>query len=398
MTLTLTAAEPVLKELYPYQKIMMLTYKNRPFLAMMRKDENFVGSLRKSSLKYGNSQNRSTKFSVAKEGNDYQKYEDFKITRVPNYSFASVDNETIQASQSDRGAFIDTLKDSMDGAIESLSNSLGYTAFADGSYKIAQRASESGGTVTLSDANDTVNLEVGMKLDAHTGLTGTTVRAGYITVTAVDRENGTFDYTGTITGFADDDYLFPHGDKGRALSGAQAWIPVGSGRATALAASFFGVTRNVDSTRLGGWYIDRTSAPIEEALVEGIVILDREGSVPDAIFLNPLKWKDLVNSLGSKKVYVNTTVAGVSFRGVEVEGPNGPVAVYSDRWCPFDYALIAQMNTWCCASLGPLIHIFNTDGLTVLRSQVIDGVDIQVNSYAQIENRAPGYNMWVKLS
>ena len=376
----------------------MLTYKNRPFLAMMRKDEKFQGSLRKCSLQYGNVQNRSTKFSVAKEGNDSNKYEAFKITRVPNYSFATVDNETAKASESDRGAFINTLKREMDGAIDSLANSLGYTAFADGSYKIGRRASEAAGVITLTDANDMVNFEKGMTLQASDTLTGTAVRSGFIEIAAVDREAGTITYTGSITGFADNDYLFPRGDKGRALSGAQAWIPVGSGRSAALAADYFGVIRNQDATRLGGWQIERVGAPIEESLVEGIVILDREGAMPDAIFLNPLKWKDLVNSLGSKKVYVDTKVAGVSFRGVEIEGPQGPVAVYSDRWCPYDYALICQMNTWCCASLGPLIHIFDTDGLTILRSQVIDGVDIQVNSYAQIENTAPGYNMWVKLS
>lgn len=397
MTFNISRAEPILKEMYPTDVVKNLTYKNRPFYAMLPKDENFVGELRKVSMQYGNVQNRSTNFAIAKSQNQYNRYEDFKTTRVANYSMATVTNETILATQNDDGAFIDALEREMKGAFNSLANSLAYSVIADGSYKIGRRDSDAASVTTLTDARDIVNFEVGMELEASDTTTGSTVRSGFITVTAVDREAGTFTYSGSISGYADNDYLYPRGDKGAAISGAAAWVPY-EDRSTKLAASFFGVTRNVDSTRLGGWYLDRSTYSIEEALLESIVVLDREGATPDCIFLNPLKWKDLVNSLGSKVQYIKTTIADVAFEGVLIHGPQGPVKVYSDRWIPYAYSLTAQMDTWKLASLGPAIRVFDTDGLRVLRSQTVDGVDIQLNSYAQLENHAPGYNMWTKLS
>jgi hypothetical protein len=399
MTLDITRASAMLKEMYPQDVIYDLTYQNRPFFAMLKKDENFVGEVRKRSVKHTNPQNRSTNFSVAKGGSSYGRRVAFLTTRSSNYSFASVTNETILATKDNDGAFADALKDEMQGAFDSLANSLGFAVCSDGSYAIGRRASVSGSDVTLTEPNDIVNFEVGQELEGYNDTSGTTVRTGYITVTAVDREAGTFTFSGSITGFVDNDYLFPRGDKGAGLKGAQAWIPIGtSARVTALGASFFGVTRNVDETRLGGWFKDYSALPIEEGLTAGMAILGREGGMPSHIFLNPLKFNDLANSLGSKVVIINERIGNVGFQGLQITGQNGICKVYSDRWIPYDYAFIFQMDTWELASLGPAIRIFDADGLRVLRSQTIDGVDIQLCSYAQLECSMPGMNMIAKIS
>ena len=398
MTLNQTRAEAILKEMYPDKEVKSLTYKDRPHYAMLPKDETFFGDLRKVPLQYGNVNNRSTNFAVAKAGNGYNRYTAFKTERVKNYSFASIENETILSTANDDGAFINALEGTMNGAFDSLANSLAFACLSDGSYKIGQRSSVSGSVITLSDANDTVNFEVGMEIEASATLSGGSIRSGYITITKVDREAGELTFSGTIVSFADNDYLYPRGDYGAAISGAGAWVPYGSGRATALAATFFGVDRTLDETRLGGWYKDYSTLPIEEALVKFVTILCREGATPDCIFLNPVKWSELVLSLGSKVQYINTKVAEVGFEGVMIHGPKGAVKVYGDRWIPYDYAHVAQMDTWRLASLGAPIRLFDTDGLRILRSQTVDGVDIQINSYSQVECKAPGYNGWVKLS
>lgn len=398
MSLNIDRASAFLKEMYPADVVQNMTYEDRPFYAMLNKDENFYGELRKVPLQYGNTNNRSTSFTVAKAGNGYIRTAGFNVERVSNYSFASIDNETILATESNDGAFMQAMERSMKGAFDSLANSLGFGVIADGSYKIGQRSSVSAGVMTLTDDNDVVNFEVGTEFQACATLSGGTVRTGYSTVTAVDREAGEVTFTGTITGFADDDYIYPRGDYDAGISGAGAWIPYGTGRSTALAAAFNGVTRSADETRLGGWYKDYSTLPIEEALVKFVTLLTREGSKPDCIFVNPMKWADLALALGSKVQYIDTMIAGVSFEGIRIHGPKGIVKIYSDRWIPYDYALVTQMNTWTLASLGPAIRVFDTDGLRVLRSQTIDGVDIQLCSYAQVENNAPGYSGWVKLS
>lgn len=393
----LNRASAILKERYPDDEVMRITYKNRPLYAMVNKDESFNGELMKVPQKYGNPQNRSTKFSQAKAGTSSSSYAAFKIERVKNYSFATIDNETLLATEGNDGAFLEAAESEMEGAYDAIANDLGQTIIGDGTHKIGQIASVAAGVITLSEENDSVNFEVGMTIETSATLTGTAVNSGQGVVTKVDRENGEVTYTGSISGIAANDYIFPAGDKGSALSGLGAWVPFGSTRATALASSFWGVDRTVDEQRLGGWYQDFSSLPIEEGLSKGIAILGREGANPDSIFLNPLDWDELKRSLGSKVQYVNRSVAQVGFTGIQIIGYNGTCEVYADRWVPYGYGAILQMNTWTLASLGPAIRTFNSDGLLMLRSQTTDGVDLQIVSYAQLKCRAVGYNMWVKL-
>jgi hypothetical protein len=397
MSFNLTRASAILKERYPNEEVQRMTFKNRPFFAMVEKDEGFNGELMKVPQQYGNPQNRSTKFSQAKAGTSSSSYEAFKIERVKNYSFASIDNETLLATEGDDGAFLTAMEGEMNGAYDALANDLGATIWGDGTHRIGQIGTVTAGVITLSSEHDVVNFEVGMSLQFSANLTGTAVRAGAALVSAVDRENYEVTYTGSVTGIAADDYIFPAGDKNSALSGIGAWVPYGATRATALATSYWGVTRTTDSTRLGGWYKDYSTLPIEEALSKFVALLGREGANPDVIFLNPMDWDELKRSLGSKVQYVNKMIAQVGFQGIQIVGYNGVLEVYADRWVPYGYASVLQMNTWKLCSLGPVIRTFDSDGLLMLRSQTSDGVDIQINSYAQLKCNAVGWNGWVKL-
>ena len=398
MTFNLDRASAILKERYPLEEVMRMAYKNRPFFAMVGKDETFNGELMKVPQQYGNPQNRSTKFSQAKAGTSSSSYQAFKIERKKNYSFATIDNETLLATQGNDGAFLEAVESEMNGAYDALANDLGQTIWGDGTHKIGTISAVSAGVITLTDENDTVNFEVGMALEFSDVLTGTAVRSGSAVITAIDRESAEVTYSGTVTGIAAADYIFPAGDKGDALSGVGAWIPYGSGRSTALAADFWGVTRSsYDSNRLGGWYKDYSTLPIEEALSKFVALLGREGASPDTIFLNPMDWDELKRSLGSKVQYVNKMIAQVGFQGIQIVGYNGVLEVYSDRWVPYGYASVTQMNTWKLCSLGPVIRTFDSDGLLMLRSQTSDGVDLQINSYAQLKCNAVGWNGWVKL-
>ena len=395
----LTRASAIVKERYPMEEVQRMTFQNRPLLAMLSKMENFTGELMKVPQQYGNPQNRSTKFSQAKAGTSSSSYEAFKIERVRNYSFASIDNETLLATEGDDGAFLTALESEMNGAYDAIANDIAQTLWGTGDHVIGIIGSVNTTTkvITLSSEHDSVNFEVGMSLEFSDNLTGTAVRSGSCQVTKVDRENYTVTYTGVVSGIAAADYIFPAGDKNSAISGVGAWVPYGSTRATKLAASFWGVTRTTDSTRLGGWYKDYSSLPIEEALSKFVALLGREGANPDVIFLNPMDWDELKRSLGSKVQYVNKMIAQVGFQGIQIVGYNGVLEVYADRWVPYGYASVLQMNTWELCSLGPVIRTFDSDGLLMLRSQTSDGVDIQINSYAQLKCNAVGRNGWVKI-
>lgn len=401
-----TAFEGALKQLYPDWFIENLVYKNNPALALINKMENFVGSHLKFPTIFGNPQNRSADFATAQAGTSSSKLVGFLLQRTRDYSLATIDNETLEASQSNEGAFLQALKLEMDGALHSLTRSRAKQIFGGGTGLRGVIGNVGGGVITLVETSDIVNFEVGMSIEASATNGGTSVRSGAGLITAVDRINGTITYSGTITSVQNGDYIFAKGDYDKALSGFDAWLPLDD-RATRLGTSFFGVTRTVDQTRLGGWALDYSAKPIEEALIDASALLGREGSIPDYVLMNNLDRANLVKALGSKVQYIqivkdiqegDRVMAKVGFSGLVIEGDKGPITVVADQNCPKGRAFMLQMDTWELCSLGKLVRIFDTDGLKMLRSTSSDGVDLRCVSYAQLACRAPGYNAQIKIA
>jgi len=390
---------PALKTLYTDKEIRNLVYKNNPFLAMVPKFEGFTGDARKIPLIYGNPQNRSAQFGTALSIGSTSLLQAFFLTRAPNYSVGEVANETILASQNDSGAFMRALKLEVDGALNSLARSLATQLYRNGTGWIGQISSTSGTgtTLTLADPEQSVNFEVGMALEANATLTNpitltTTGQQGVIT--AIDRINGIITLSQAIPGMAVSYYLFPRGDGLQGtLSGLDAWIPFAN-RNTVLAAPFFQVTRNTDTTRLGGQYFDGSSLSLEEGMQQLLRYVYREGGRPDYFFVNSLIYQNLIISLGSKVQYVNVKAGDidVGFEGVQIHYPGGRVTVLADQNCPDNYGYALEMRTWEMASLGKAVNLFKGDGLDVLRSATNDSLQFRCYSYSNLACYAPGFN------
>ena len=85
-------------------------------------------------LIYGNPQGRSASFSKAKTRGaaTNSKLEDFVLTRIKDYSIATIDNETLEASKGNANAFIEAATTEIDGAISELTNTLAHDMYRDG--------------------------------------------------------------------------------------------------------------------------------------------------------------------------------------------------------------------------------------------------------------------------
>ena len=70
------------------------------------------------------------------------------------------------------------------------------------------------------------------------------------------------------------------------------------------ATTFFGVNRTL-SSRLSGTIYDGTNDSIDEALVEGLALAQREGGDPGHIFLSHNKWKDMAKALQPAVRYID---------------------------------------------------------------------------------------------
>ena len=402
--LDLTAMNAALKELYDGQVVENLVYADNPFLAMIKKSSDFGGKYKPIPIITGVSQGRSATFSNAQGNQSAVQIESFLLTRTQDYSIATIDNQTMLASRTDKMAFLEGAKLVIDGAIRSITLSLASALFRSGTGSIGQIGSISTGVITLSNPNDVVQFEVNQTLQANATDGGTPrVALGY--VVAVNRSAGTVTVSATGMGgspgspasWAANDFLLVQGDLNQKIKGLNAWLPA---TAPTSGDNFFGVDRSVDTVRLAGVRYDGSAQSIEEALIDASSLLAREGGKPDVCIMSFASYSALEKALGAKVQYVDAKgPANIAFRGIMVNGANSMIRCFPDRNCPSQTAFLLQMDTWSLESLGDAPQILRYgDGLEMLRVYNADAGEVRVGYYAQLRTNAPGWNARVSLA
>ena len=403
----LTAADKALKELYAGQVVENLVYKNNPFLALVPKFTEFGGRNYPQPVIYGNSQGRSALFANAQANQTAAQVTQFLLTRATDYSIATLDNQTMLASKTDKMAFLEAAKLVVDGAIQVITNSLAASLFRTGTGSIGQinASGLSTGIITLMNAGDVVNFELNQTLNCSNGTTdGNAVRAAKGYVIAIDRTAGTVTVASSALGgtaatpsaWAASEYLCVDGDLNAKIKGLGAWLPTTAPTST----TFFGVDRSVDVVRLGGVRYDGSGQDIPEALIDASMLVAREGGTPDHCLVSFASYAALEKALGAKVQYVDLNgPAGVSFKGIRIHGANTEIKVVPDRSCPAKTAFLVQMDTWKLRSLGDAPQILRYgDGLEMLRVYNADSSELRCAYYAQLACNAPGWNANVSLS
>lgn len=407
--LDLTAFDAALKQHYTMDRIEDMVYRENPFFALVPKMENFGGRNLPIPIIYGNPQGRSKTFSTAQTGSTTysSKLGAFALTRAKDYGVATVDNETLLASEGDANAFMEAATVEIDGIINSVSRSLAINAYRTTAASIGQVLAEPSETATtfsftLLDVEEVTNFELGQVLNIWSAISGGSQRncdgtATDFPVVAVNRSTGVITCTGTYSSsgtIAASDYIFVKGDRGIGFAGLESWIPY----TAPTSASFFGVDRSVDVTRLGGLRFDGTAAPIEEVLIEGDRLVGREGFQIDHYFMNFATYANLKKSLGTKVQYVDLQAnPRVSFRGVMVDGNKGTIKCIPDQNCPSNRVFGVKLNMWKWYSLGKAVRVIDTDGLQMLRQTSSDGIEVRIGSYSNLGCRAPGANIVIKV-
>tara|TARA_R110002020_G_scaffold247905_4_gene461946 strand:+ start:2059 stop:3357 length:1299 start_codon:yes stop_codon:yes gene_type:complete len=429
-TLNFNTVNEAMKIHYRSLRVKEMVYKNNPLLAMMPKYESFGGLSMPIPIIYGNPQRTGAIFADAQNIPSTSSLSQFSITRVKDYSFATVDAETIKASRGDANAFLRYLTMEIDGAIHTIKRRLAFDIYGDGTSSLgsisASATIPASGVlpdrtmVTLTAASDVTKYEVGMILQFF-DVTGATARVtagpptpltetGAFQVTAVDRDGGTVTVDRLITSIASTDVVYAFGNfigtaaatsAGVKVNGLAAWIP--SDRSTLathpLAEDFNGVVRSVDATRLGGIYFDGAAMPIEEALISAAGRLAREGGEPDVCLVDFATFVSLEKALGSKVRYTEAKArdVDVGFQGLAVQGPTGVIKVIPDLNCQANTAWLLQMDTWALNSLGDCPQILDLDDNRMLREAAADAYEVRIGYYANMSCNAPGYNARVAL-
>lgn len=425
----------ILKELYSDDAWVMkdLVFDKNPFLAICPKDETEMGMAGKSfpvPVMYDTGAGRSAALGTAQTYQTAPQTVEFQVTRVSNYSVATLTNDFLRASAASIGAFMPAAELNVKSAFRNCSNDLAHDMYSDGSgtrgtYGLGN-GSITAGVIVLDNLGMVYQFAVGMALvsfsvSGQTPTQSTSAAIGY--VIAVDTGLGTVTVSATQGGAAGTPtnwsasfpYLAQAGDVNFVsnglssanmlkLAGLGAWIP---SSAPGGADNFFGVNRSVSPTKLAGLrFAGGASESIQDALIDAVNQLAAQSSEagdPDYILINPVSYQTLVKQLTSQANYVNVKhdEIDISFKALVLPTANGEIAILQDRNCPAQQAYVITLKTWKLRSLGKVPQFLTFPGFYDQLGFPVpgsDAVELRVGYYANLTCNAPGANAVVPLA
>jgi hypothetical protein len=421
-----TSLDAAFKQYYA-DGIEDLTIKDRPLFGLLPKHEGWVGANQATRawhvpLKFALPPAVSANFTVAqgRAATTSSKVVAWELQSKQMYAFIQIDNESIERSKNDVGAFVEVRSLETDGIIQNVSNRLHHYSYLDGTGALAQvgtaaqQASFATSVLQLASSEDAIKFAYGDELvvaSSNTAATralganghglyviGTNYDKGTLTVgTAAGAAVNLNDANDGIPTIANGDSIFHRGDAQNGtgipavVQGFTSWIPQ---TAPVNGDSQANVDRSQNVDFLAGSRYDGSSVPIEEALVRGTNVVAKKGGTLEQIFLNHKHYSDLVSGLSAKGI-VNfldirpNDYPSIGFEGVKIIGAKGEVDIIPDYACPSNLAAGFDLSDWYFASVGEPVSIMNGDGLQFLRLGAADGLEMRVYSYSNVVPRNP---------
>lgn len=373
--ITVADATNILKERYVKKKVAKTFEKEFPFLSMVQKDQAFTGRVMPVPTQTATGQGRATTIAEARANATGNSYQSFAVTRKKDYGVVILDREVLLASEDAMTAWLSERTAEIDGIREAVRRNLGFMLWGNSGGARGQRASLASGWVTLANPDDVERFEQGMTLTASaTDGTSGSIRAGKAKITKVDRSAGKLysaDWA-SITGFADNDYLFVSGDFGKMVHGVPSWTVAGT---VDPADSFLGVNRSVDRDRLAGIYDDVSGlSGKREQVLGALKRMHRSGKHPDVVWTTPTYWWDMATELQDAARFDmgKKNQAYVGFEALRVITDKGPVDVLADPGVPAGYIFPLRTDAWCLHSLGEAAGLIEDEKGNLLHQQVDD--------------------------
>jgi len=397
---------------YDNDKLYNLCDFQNPAVQTLDKDESFPGRSASQGLIYQIGGGGSASYALSLANTLASIPEEFVgILRKKMYEIAVLDNDTIEASASDKGAFAKTI-DEIDRKMQAAANRVESRIFRGRGGWIGRIANgtdvSNAAVITLDDKADAFNFYKGQQIcfGETDGTSGSLRDSGEaLTVLSVQRTDGTVTVDGDlddIAAIADTDYIFTEGDFGQCITGMFDWV---SFDRTILGDSFYGVTRSDDPDRLGGLYYDGTGEPLWETLTQVCGLLGNAigGGGHDLVaYMHTSVLTEMVLAAQGKMVLDPTTLG--SSRMVDMGVKTFAVTVGAHRvtlmptWaCRTDRMMVTKKGIWKLKSNGSFPKFLNRTGVL----HAMEGEDsymAKVGGYGNLFCKAPGWACAVKLA
>lgn len=414
MASTLNQFDAFLKDYYTKDKIDDLTKKDRPLFGSVQREEDLGGDQYVHPFIFQNPQGFGATLAKAQQGssqgsgNGNLQGRKWKVGYGDYDASVSIGDKVMKASRSNVGAFLRDQEVEISGLYNGFGDTMSTYLYSNGGQALGS-GTISTGVITLTNADDVVNFEVGQILvpSANDGSDPSHVliaSAGQGFVIAVDRNGGTLtvstasggsagtpaNWTGTMFFFRDGDF----GGSGatRILLGLGAWLPSSAPGATL----FEGVNRTVDVARMSG--IRLTAAEIANISLEQRLkrLITRMrgrnfGPGPDAVYLNPEKWQNVADSLESRGYREIGKDAESGYENISFKAGGKTVKLYADPFCPIGTAFALKMDTVKLGGLSKIPEVVNGDGLEMLRAVSSNDYEYRLVAYPAFVVAAPGF-------
>lgn len=407
-TLTVARASGALKVLFPQKRIEMMDWENLAFYNWVPKDTGFYGRSCELPVRIGPHGGASNAFAPAQSMKGSSNYTYFTMTRVKKYIMASLDNEAMEASEKDVGAYMNFKELEIEGIFSGIKQQTAADFQGNGSGRIGTVSNVTGNVLTVGEG-DIVNFQIDQRIQSFaTNAAGATPTSGgpkgWMTVGSIDPDtnkitlNTTDGDTATADGVSSstNKYIAIYGSVGNALSGTQVWVP--SDR-TILSTPFKGVTRSTFTSRLGGVYYDGSATgSIAEALERAIARGKKEGSNPDVAWMNFGRMQDLSLDLGSRAVREPYKMGEFAYSSIKFASGSKDITVVGDPHFADSDCLIATKNSWRFHTLKAAPRFLGrTAGSDLILEPAADGWEIRAGWYGELECIAPIDNIRVVL-
>lgn len=404
--ISLTTIAEIFKILNP-DGIESLILPSSPTLGLVTKWTQFYGESKRLDWMIDGGGGAHSTFSVAQAQAGVPVHKRPNITRSRLYAVRQIDRETLIASKKDQGALVAALKHAVETATEELKKRAGSLLLGDGTGQIGQISTGStvgNATITLADPQMVINFRKGGVYNTFTA-GDSVVNAGDVTLTDVNEDTGELtvatNWSTQSTGVAAGDYIVPKGDYKNVPQGMFAWNPitlptVGGGD------NFFGVDRGGSAAMAGHRYAPG-SGTIDEILTDALA---RHRGEHDSLLLNPIDWGALSKQSSNwQRINKNAIgangkpIANIGYQAIVLNGPKGPVNVYSEPHMLQGYARLTKMSDWemwCLENPFDLIREgMGNEGAMPLATA--DGIELRFGGYWNFVTKNPRNSMIITL-
>ncbi len=387
----------------------MTTYglEDQPMWAWFAKRGGFNGREQESPIRYAPGGNGSHNFGQAQASKGSAKYTHFTNTRKKSYKMVSIDNEALEASEGDGGAYLTATSSEVEANFIRLMQQTAADVQGNGGGCIATVLTVSSGSnyFTVGE-NEIGRFEIDDRLQfgSTDGTSGAVISTafGYAKVTQVDHDNlrvylsSSFD---TISSVAVDattnKYVFPAGNFGLAMTGLAAWLPRSH---AGLGTSFKGVTRSDFPTRLAGISFDGSSYGLAECLERAHARGKREHANPDVYWVNYNRFQDLSLELGSKAERDPAKIGEFAYSRIRMSLGGREVSVMADAQLADDQCYALKRDTWYFWHLNGIPRFLGKSSKSnLILEPAADGWEIRTGWYGDFICESPGENMTIQL-